>query len=91
MIRFAVTEPSVRWSHIEAARSMLSWDQDPILRDYGLTISKDAIKVKGRVLQAPDIQFLGSKLNSDQVRAGRWRIDGRKSSDFLTDLMNLNC
>jgi eukaryotic translation initiation factor 2C len=39
MIKFAVTRPPQRMKHIEDGINMLNWANDPILKQYGMSIS----------------------------------------------------
>ncbi|TID14019.1 Piwi-domain-containing protein [Venturia nashicola] len=81
MIKFAVTLPAERWSHIQQGVNMLSWSTDPYLKNYGLKISPTRAEVKGRILPTPEPTFANGKIDARTASSGRWRIDGKK---FLT-------
>jgi eukaryotic translation initiation factor 2C len=78
MIKFAVTLPATRRSHIENGVRLLDWANDPYLLHYGLKVNNAPAKVKARVLPPPSVYF-GKKVqiqDRDLVN-GRWRLDGK--------------
>lgn len=46
MIKFAVTRPSERAKDIEHGLSLLKWNDDPFLRNYGMRINSDMVTVR---------------------------------------------
>jgi len=39
MIKFAVTRPPQRMAHIQDGINMLGWAEDPVLKQYGMSIN----------------------------------------------------
>lgn len=79
MIKFAVTPPYERWGAIEHGLKMLDWPNDPFLKNYGMKINPEQVKVKARLLQNPKVIFTGAP--TDPKTSGRWDLKGKK---FLT-------
>jgi eukaryotic translation initiation factor 2C len=80
MIKFAVTRPPVRAQHIKEVLDKINWAQDRYLKHYGLSVSKNMLECRARLLTAPIVQFAGNKTVKPGT-SGRWRIDG---TQFLT-------
>lgn len=78
MIKFAVTLPKERWGAVEYGKSLLNWQGDVYLRNYGLVINDKAVEVQGRVLPCPEVAFANGSVPAREASQGRWRIDGRK-------------
>lgn len=78
MIKFAVTAPPERWSHIEHGQKMLSWGADPMLQKYGLTVASKRTQVDARLLTAPTVKY--SKGDAKPGTSGRWDL---KAKTFL--------
>ncbi|KAH0537257.1 hypothetical protein FGG08_005919 [Glutinoglossum americanum] len=81
MIRHAVTKPPVRMGHIKEGIKMLDWANDPVLKQYGMTISPEMTTTNARLIQEPVIQFGGSgkaATISGTVHFGKWNIKDRK-------------
>ena len=79
MINFAVTVPNVRWQAVMQGVHLLDWPNDQFLRHYGLQISTNPSKVKGRVLPPPTVQFGAGKdaiVNPSDLVKGRWQLQG---------------
>ena len=76
MIRFAVTRPKERLAAIKMGIDILGWETDPYLRHYGIQIDKTLTVTNARLLQNPEIQFNGSKINPGT--SGRWDLRGKK-------------
>ncbi|KAK5011638.1 Protein argonaute, partial [Cryomyces antarcticus] len=79
MIKFAVTPPSERWAAVEHGLGMLDWKNDKYLHSFGLQIDPTQVKVKGRLLPNPKVQFASGPF--DPRTSGRWDLKGKK---FLT-------
>ncbi|KAI6846917.1 Piwi-domain-containing protein [Hortaea werneckii] len=79
MIKFAVTPPNERWQAIEHGLSMLDWDNDPVLKAFGIKISRSRTIAEGRVIPAPVVQF--GQGEAKPGTSGRWDLKGKK---FLT-------
>ncbi|EMC99960.1 hypothetical protein BAUCODRAFT_64185 [Baudoinia panamericana UAMH 10762] len=79
MIKFAVTAPPERWSDVENGLNMLNWAADPVLRQFGVEVSRSKTVVDARVINPPVVRFgLGE---AKPGTSGRWDLKGKK---FLT-------
>ena len=80
MIKRAVTYPRDRWAAISSGVNMLSWGQDPFLRNYGMQIQNTPIVTKARLLPNPKLQFggTGAQSQADPRTTGRWDLKSRK-------------
>ncbi|KAH0563129.1 hypothetical protein GP486_002298 [Trichoglossum hirsutum] len=81
MIRFAVTRPPQRMKHINDGINMLNWANDPVLKQYGMSISPTMTTTNARIIQQPVIQFQGSGPSSTiggTISRGKWNIKGKK-------------
>ncbi|KAL9085957.1 MAG: hypothetical protein Q9165_007319 [Trypethelium subeluteriae] len=76
MIKFAVTPPPQRWSHIKEGLEMLNWEQDPYLEAYGVKIQSQPAIVRANVLPNPKVQFGNGPHNPGTT--GRWDLRGKK-------------
>ena len=75
MIKFAVSRPSQRRQAIEHGLNMLNWDQDPMLKHYGVKISRGMLETRARVLDPPEVQY---KTNTAKpAYSGRWDLRGK--------------
>ena len=80
MLKFAVTTPPKRAADIvECALKVLDHENDPVLQNYGITVSKNMKTVDGRLLPAPKVQF--GQGTATPGTSGRWDLKGKK---FLT-------
>ena len=77
MIKFAVSRPADRRKGIENGVATLNWQEDPMLKSYGLTIDTKFLETKAKLLAAPAIEF-GDKKIERPGYSGRWRLDGKK-------------
>ncbi|KAI9772770.1 MAG: hypothetical protein M1839_002315 [Geoglossum umbratile] len=77
MIKFAVTRPPQRMTHIQDGINMLDWANDPVLKQYGMSISPTMTTTNARLLPDPTIQFKGSTITGT-VRTGKWNIQNKK-------------
>ncbi|KAK4612770.1 hypothetical protein CLAFUR0_12763 [Fulvia fulva] len=76
MIKFAVTAPPERYTHIEHGLEMLDWANDPILKKYGMKIENKKTVVDARLLSAPTVKFgVG---DAKPGTSGRWDLKGKK-------------
>lgn len=75
MIKFAVTAPPERWSHIEHGQKMLSWNSDPMLQKYGLTVANKRTNVDARLLTAPTVKY--AKGEAKPGTSGRWDLKAK--------------
>ncbi|KAF8250164.1 Piwi-domain-containing protein [Wilcoxina mikolae CBS 423.85] len=83
MIRFTVQRPAERQNMIRGNVDQLAWDKDPVLRDYGLQVSKKMIETEARVLPTPQIQYgPGSQDAKFTPRDGRWDLRGKKFASW---------
>lgn len=76
MIKFAVTRPKERLGAIQTGIGMLKWAQDPYLNHFGVKIDTNLTLSKARLLQNPEIQYTGAKINPGT--SGRWDLRGKK-------------
>ncbi|OTB10649.1 hypothetical protein K445DRAFT_322772 [Daldinia sp. EC12] len=83
MIRFAVRKPvDNALSIVEKGRQTagLSPDTNPLLQQYGISVSPDLITVNGRVLPGPKVVY---KQNQPaQMMAGSWNMVPRNSASL---------
>ena len=78
MIKFAVSRPPDRRAAIKAGIDLLNWPGDPMLNGYGLKIAPDMLKTQARILEPPEVQFLGG--TAKPMYSGRWDLRGKKFS-----------
>lgn len=45
MIKFTVQRPGIRAEQIKSNVAQLGWDKDPLLREYGMEIDTNMVKV----------------------------------------------
>ncbi|KAH8777302.1 eukaryotic translation initiation factor-like protein 2C 2 [Hyaloscypha finlandica] len=76
MIKFAVTRPKQRIESINHGVGMLKWNEDPYLKHFGMNIDPNMTLTAARLLQNPEVQFAGKKLNPGTQ--GRWDLRGQK-------------
>ncbi|KAH7395607.1 eukaryotic translation initiation factor-like protein 2C 2 [Cadophora sp. MPI-SDFR-AT-0126] len=76
MIKFAVTRPKQRVESIVHGINMLKWPQDRYLNHFDIKVDPKMTMTQARVLQNPEIQFAGAKLNPGTQ--GRWDLRGKK-------------
>ena len=80
MLKFAVTTPPKRAQDIQAmGLQVLDHENDPVLKKFGITVSKTMKSVDGRLLPAPKVQF--SQGTATPGTSGRWDLKAKK---FLT-------
>jgi eukaryotic translation initiation factor 2C len=80
MIKKAVTPPRERWNAISNGVTMLNWNADPFLRNYGMSIEDKPVVTKARLLTNPKLQFggTGAASQADPRTSGRWDLKGKK-------------
>ena len=88
MIKFAVTKPAQRAAAINQGLDALAWNQDPNLKHYGMSIDRNMIKTKARLLDPPKVEFGKGKVEMPKTE-GRWRIDGKPFIE--KNRMSLDC
>jgi len=76
MIKFAVQRPPQRLADIMSKAQALQWNQDPILREFGIAMDKNMARVNARHITNPEIQFGAGKHNPRDT--GRWDLRGKK-------------
>lgn len=100
MLNFAVTLPQARWTSVENSLRTLNWQQDPVLKNYGLEISTTPAKVTARYLNRPTIEFKPLKdwnpaVRNQVAKSGGQRgapkpsITGKPCDDGRWDLMGI--
>jgi eukaryotic translation initiation factor 2C len=72
MIKFAVEPPPGRWASIQHGLKMLSWDQDPVLKSFGVKINQSMTIADGRLIPAPKVQF--GQGEAKPGTSGRWDL-----------------
>lgn len=60
MIKFTVQRPGVRAEQIKANVAQLDWKKDPLLKEYGMEIDTNMIKVYSQCLLSTDNLMLTS-------------------------------
>ena len=73
MIKFAVSRPPARRAGIEHGLNMLNWEQDPMLKSYGLKISRKMLETKARVLDPPEVLYAKNN-TAKPAYSGRWDL-----------------
>ncbi|KAL8726906.1 MAG: hypothetical protein Q9166_006395 [cf. Caloplaca sp. 2 TL-2023] len=76
MIKFAVQPPDQRLASIQAGTRMLGWDNDPVLKHYGLRINPEPINTDARILNPPVLQF--DKSTVTPGTKGKWDLRGKR-------------
>ncbi|OIW26754.1 Piwi-domain-containing protein [Coniochaeta ligniaria NRRL 30616] len=76
MIKFAVQRPPQRFADIMTKAQALSWNTDPILKEFGIKMDPNMAKVTARLIPNPEIQFGSGKINPGT--SGRWDLRGKK-------------
>jgi len=75
MIKFAVTRPKERASHIMKNVEALGWGSDKYLREMGITVSPEMTKVEAKLLPSPQVQYGNGTANPGT--SGRWDLRGK--------------
>lgn len=73
MIKFAVERPDGRKASIEKGLQLLNWENDNVLKNYGVSIEREQIKTNARVLDPPTILF-GKGAKVEPKYSGRWDL-----------------
>lgn len=76
MIKFAVTRPKQRLEAIYHGLQMLKWHDDRYLKFYQTIVDPRMTETKAKLIQNPEIQFTGSKINPGT--SGKWDLRGKK-------------
>ena len=79
MIRFAATSTNVRKEKIMDLLKYFNHNDNIAIREFGLTIGQNFIKVPMRLLPSPFMEYFQGKTIT--TTKGAWRMDGMK---FLT-------
>lgn len=80
MLGFAVTLPQQRWQSVETSLRTLNWQQDPVLKNYGLEISTAPAKVTARYLDRPTIEFKPVNAWNPAIRAQVTKTGGQRGA-----------
>ncbi|KAI9710577.1 MAG: hypothetical protein M1820_002713 [Bogoriella megaspora] len=86
MIKFAVTPPAERWRAVEFGLSMLKWNEDKVLKNYGMRIETTPATVKARLLPNAKVGFGSGPM--DPRTSGRWDLRGKKFAAPNNKLLN---
>lgn len=76
MIKFAVEPPPDRWTSIQHGLKMLQWDQDPVIKAFGVKVNPNRTVVNGRIIPAPTVRF--GQGEAKPGTSGRWDLKGKK-------------
>ena len=76
MIKFAVSRPPQRKDAIDHGLNMLNWQNDPMLRNYGMNISPTMLETKARILDPPEVQY-AKNATAKPMYSGRWDLRGK--------------
>ena len=76
MIKFAVTPPQERLVAVQNGLNMLDWNNDPVLKHFGVEIDTKKTVVDARVITAPKVQF--GQGEAKPGISGRWDLKGKK-------------
>ena len=76
MIKFAVSRPPVRRQGIQKGLQLLDWNNDPMLKGYGLKIDGEMLKTNARILDPPEVLFAKGG-TAKPVYSGRWDLRGK--------------
>ncbi|TAQ85545.1 hypothetical protein B7494_g6138 [Chlorociboria aeruginascens] len=76
MIKFAVTRPAQRMEAIRHGVGMLKWHEDPYYKHFGVQVDPNMTVTQARLLQNPEVNFKGAKVNPGIM--GRWDLRGKK-------------
>ncbi|KAI0517034.1 Piwi domain-containing protein [Xylaria bambusicola] len=77
MIKFAVTRPAQRKADIAEGFNRLNYADDPYLKEFGITVSKNMQVTNARLLRNPEISFAGNAKLNPSV-SGRWDLRGKR-------------
>lgn len=76
MIKFAVSRPPQRRQAIDQGLKKLAWDQDPMLKGYGMKINPTMLKTNARILEPPEPLF-AKGATAKPAFSGRWDLRGK--------------
>ena len=76
MIKFAVSRPPVRREGIKVGLKLLNWEEDQMLKGYGLKIDPEMLKTNARVLDPPEVLF-AKGATAKPLYSGRWDLRGK--------------
>lgn len=82
IIRTSAKRPDVKKRNIDSAAKKLIDSSYELAKSYGLELSDRPMKVKGRVLQAPNLNYGNGSVTAS---AGQWRGKRMKTSRSLTN------
>ncbi|KAF9434815.1 argonaute 1 [Entomortierella beljakovae] len=79
MIKFTCQQPHVRANTIRDSLSLLDYDNNEYLKDFGLKISSEMVTIKARSLPAPTISYHPSSKDANFTpNDGAWNLIGKK-------------
>ncbi|WRT64769.1 uncharacterized protein IL334_001703 [Kwoniella shivajii] len=73
MIRVAAKPPPERSAQIIKWRSKINYSQLPRLKDWGIQIQAEMMRIPARVLPPPVVHYAGREMN---VQRGSWNVGG---------------
>ncbi|KAF8464244.1 Piwi domain-containing protein [Kalaharituber pfeilii] len=94
MIKINATRPAERRRAIGNNVDACKWGQDPVLQAYGMEIQPTMMKVKARILPAPELMFgAGGQIKSvpgNMAASGQWNLQGKQFAKTST-LKSFGC
>ncbi|XP_050439319.1 protein argonaute-2-like [Adelges cooleyi] len=88
MVRNAARPPTDRRSNIENSIRDIKYNQDPVLKEFGIEIQEKFATVPARVLDQPTLSYHAQK--EIKPRGGVWRADRFRESVTLNRWVVLN-
>lgn len=90
MVKSAARDPTVRTRHIEAMQAKVNQITRPFLDSFGVKENTSAVKVQGRILKPPQIEFRNEWLNVEDPGGEdlSWSIKNRKFAFINGELDN---
>lgn len=76
MIKFAVSRPAQRQQAINNGLRMLDWENDPVLKRYGMKINPNMIQTNARILDPPEVLYAKGQ-TAKPMYSGRWDLRGK--------------
>ena len=76
MIKFAVSRPAARREGIQAGLKLLKWDEDSMLKGYGLKMDPNMLKTNARILEPPEVLYKNNT-TARPLYTGRWDLRGK--------------
>ncbi|VVC24908.1 Hypothetical protein CINCED_3A021441 [Cinara cedri] len=88
MVKNAARPPTERRQTIENCIKDIKYNQDPVLREFGIDVHEHFATIPGRVLDQPSLAYYQNK--ETKPKAGVWRADKFSKAVKLTRWIVLN-